>query len=114
RAQPSADLLKRQVRLRGDQIDQPLLVLLQWRAAVAGAWLGLDASGLPPPIHPPDRSRNAEIENARRLASALAGLDKLNCTHPEVLGVSLRHRLPPQLLPSEAIESDLRVRGNPL
>ena len=39
------------------------------------------------------------------LACALAGLDKLDRAHPEVLGVSLRHRLSPQL-PSETSESD--------
>src|SRR5262245_5151634 len=113
RAQTLADLLQRQVRLRGDQLDQPLLVLLQRRAAVTGAGLGLDASGLPPAIHPPDRRRNAEIENARRFARALAGLDKLDRAYPEVLGVPLRHRMPPPL-PLETSESDLRVRGNPL
>jgi hypothetical protein len=32
---------------------------------------GLDVSGLPPAIHPSDRDRSAEIENARGLARAL-------------------------------------------
>src|SRR5262249_3680488 len=91
-AQPRADLLQRQVRLRGDQVDEPLLVLLQRRTAVAGAGLGLHASGLPPSIHPSDGRRDAEVQDARHLTSALASLDKLNRTHPEVFGVSLRHR----------------------
>src|SRR5262249_39050038 len=108
RAQPHADLLERQVRLRRDQIDKPLLVLLQRRAAMTGAGLGLDVPGLPPAIHPPDCRRNAEIENARCLACALAGLDKLDRAHPEVLGVSLRHRVSPLPL-TETSESDLRV-----
>src|SRR5215472_2680114 len=99
RAQTHADLLERQIRLRGDQLDQPLLVLLQRRAAVSRAGLGLDVAGLPPAIHPPDRRRSAEVENARHLACTFAGLDKFNRTHPEVLGVSLRHRLPLQVLP---------------
>src|SRR5262245_30431308 len=113
RAQPRADLLKRQVRFRGDQIDQPLPVHLQRRAAVTGAGLGIYASCRPPAIHPADRRRRADAENARGLACALAGLDDLDRSHPKVLRVSLRHRLPPQL-PLEASESDLRVRGNPL
>src|SRR5262245_59659344 len=37
KAQPRADLLQCQVRLRSDQVDEPLFVLLQRRAAVAGA-----------------------------------------------------------------------------
>src|SRR5271170_2707338 len=36
-AQPCTNLLKCQVRLRGDQIEQPLPVLLKLRAAMAGA-----------------------------------------------------------------------------
>src|SRR5262249_32643800 len=93
RAQTHADLLERQIWLRGDQLDQPLFVLVQRRAAVPGAGLGLDVSGLPPAIHPSDRGRSAEIENARSLACAFAGLDKLNRTHPEILRISLCHRM---------------------
>jgi hypothetical protein len=38
------DLIERQVRLIGDEIEQPPFVLLQRRAAVARAGLGIDAS----------------------------------------------------------------------
>src|SRR6516165_11318988 len=61
---------------------------------MSGAGLGFDISGLPPAIHPTDGRRSAEVENARRLACTFAGLDKLNRPRPEVLGVSLRHRMP--------------------
>ena len=64
RAQTHSDFLERQVRFRGDQLEQPLLVLLQRRAAVPRAGLGLDVSGLSPPIHPSDRRRSAKVENA--------------------------------------------------
>src|SRR6202790_1190162 len=43
-AEPQADVIERQVRLRGDKIE-PLLMLVQRRAAMAGAGLGLDAAG---------------------------------------------------------------------
>src|ERR1700720_1116825 len=33
-AEPQADVIKRQVRLRGDKIEQPLLMLVQRRAAM--------------------------------------------------------------------------------
>src|SRR5580704_2999279 len=46
--EPQADVIKRQVRLRGDKIEQPLLMLVQRRAAMAGAGLGLDAAGRRP------------------------------------------------------------------
>src|SRR6516164_9301107 len=64
---------------------------------MSGAGLGFDISGLPPAIHPTDGRRSAEVENARRLACTFAGLDKLNRPRPEVLGVSLRHRMPPHV-----------------
>src|SRR5512145_461665 len=63
RAQPRADLLKRQVWLRHGQLDEPLLVLLQRRAAVTCARLGIDASRLPPAIGPTDRRRYPNVEN---------------------------------------------------
>jgi hypothetical protein len=43
-AQPCTNLLKHQVRLRGNQIEQPLPVLLEPQAAVAGAKLRRDAT----------------------------------------------------------------------
>src|SRR5262245_37161951 len=54
-AQPCADLLERQVRLGGDEVEQPLLVLLERRAAVTSTGLGISSrsssnarsSGLP-------------------------------------------------------------------
>jgi hypothetical protein len=45
-AQPRSDLVERQIRLLGNEFEQPLLVLLEWRADVAGARLRLDAAGL--------------------------------------------------------------------
>src|SRR5215475_16176375 len=52
-AQPRADLLERQVRLGGDEVEQPLLVPLERRpAAVAGAGLGIDAARRRPPLNP--------------------------------------------------------------
>jgi hypothetical protein len=111
RARTHADLLEGQVWIRGNQLDQPLLVLLQRRAAVPRAELDLNVSGLPPAIHPSDRRRSAEVENARGLACAFAGLDKLNRTHPEILG-SLCHRMPLHVAAGDT-ESDLRVQGNP-
>jgi hypothetical protein len=49
-----------------------------------------------------------------RAASRALSPDSTSSTaHPQVLGVSLRHRMPPPL-PLETSESDLRVRGNPL
>src|SRR5437762_12725651 len=41
-AKPRADFLDRQIRLRGNEIEQPLPMVLEWRAAVAGAELGIE------------------------------------------------------------------------
>jgi predicted ATP-dependent protease len=67
--------------------------------------LGIDTACLPLAVDPADRRRGAEVENARCFAGALTRLDDLDRTHPEVLRVSLRHRLPPQL-PLGASESE--------
>src|SRR5262245_38285717 len=58
-AQPRADLLERQVRLSGDEVEQPLLVPLERRPAVAGAGLGIDAARRRPPLNPANCRRRA-------------------------------------------------------
>src|SRR6476469_9983553 len=52
--EPPADLLERQVGLRGDEVEQPLLVRLKRRAAVAGAGLRRHASRRRPALDPAD------------------------------------------------------------
>jgi hypothetical protein len=96
RAQSNADLLKRQVRFRGDQIEQPLLVPLERRAAVAGAGFRIHAACRRPALDPADCRRGANVEKARRLSGALARFHDRNYPHPKVFRVSLRHGSPPR------------------
>src|SRR5947208_4905479 len=112
-AKPYANLIERQVRLRRNKIEQPLAMLLQRRAGVAGPGLGFDASRRRPAFDPADRRRGTDVEHTPRLACALAGLDHRHRPYTQILRVSLGHRPPPPL-PSEDSESDLRARGNPL
>ena len=55
RHQTCTDLLQSQIRLGRNKIEQPLLVGLERRAAVAGIGRGIDAAGIGPAIHPADR-----------------------------------------------------------
>src|SRR5882672_3351933 len=112
-AKPRPDLLQRQVGLRCNKIEQPLAMLLQRRAGMAGAGLGFDAAGRRPAIDPADRRRGTDVEQTPRLPCALAALHDRDRPDTHILRVPLGHRLPPPL-PSEESESDLRARGNPL
>src|SRR5271169_463114 len=97
-AEPHADIIQRQVRLRGDKIKQPLLMFVQRRAAMAGAGFGLDAARRRPALDPADRCRGADVEYTRHLPRALALLGHRDGPLPQVLRVSLRHRAPPNVV----------------
>ena len=86
-AQAHSDLVERQIRLLdlGNEFEQPLLVLLKWRADVTGARLRLDAAGLRPALDSADRSRGADIEQPCRLPRALAILDNRNHSCPKTI-----------------------------
>src|SRR5262245_437335 len=111
--QPRTDLVERQIRLLGDECEQPLLMLLERRAGVAGARLCRDATSLGPALDPADRRRGADIEQSCRLPCALAILDDRNHAFPKIIRVSSCHRLP-LLEAFGGTESDLHARGNPL
>src|SRR6202163_3434152 len=111
--EPSANLFERQVRLRGDQIKQPLAMRLERRATVARAGQCRYTARCRPALDPADCGRGAETEHPRRLPSALAVFDKRDRPRPEVLRVSLRHRATSLLLLKQP-ESDLRAFGNTL
>lgn len=100
-AEPQADVIERQVRLRGDKIEQPLLMLVQRRAAMAGAGLGLDAAGRRPALDPVNRRRGTDVEQTCRLPRAVTFLDDRDDPLPQVFRVSLRHRAPPPLSSEE-------------
>src|ERR1700685_3635028 len=108
---PRADLVERQVGLRSDEGEQPPLMRLERRAAMAGARLRRDASRVRPAFEPADRSRNANIEQTCRFSPALACLDHTDHPSPKIVRVSLPHR-PPATIDAEP-ESDLRPRPNP-
>src|SRR5262245_20668075 len=111
--QPRTDLVERQIRLLGDECEQPLLMLLERRAGVAGARLCRDATGLGPALDPADRRRGADIEQSCRLPCALAILDDRNHAFPKIIRVSPCHRFP-LLEAFGGTESDLHARRNPL
>ena len=68
-AEPQADVIERQVRLLGDKIEQPLLMLVQRRAAMAGAGLGLDAAGRRPALDPANCRRGTDVSRRGGLDS---------------------------------------------
>src|SRR5262245_44182463 len=111
-AKPVANLLQRQIGLLRYQIEQPLLVCVERRAAVPGAGFRRDAACSGPPIEPTHRRRGCKVEHPRRLPPALPLLDHRNCALAQVLGVPLRHGIPPPPL-TELLEPDLRDRRNP-
>src|ERR1700730_9080521 len=100
-ADPQADVIERQVRLRGDKIEQPLLMLVQRRAAMASAGLGLDAAGRRPALDPADRRRGTAVERPGRPRSALTFPDDRDVPLAQVFRVPLRHRAPPPLSSEE-------------
>src|SRR6267142_1694126 len=63
RCEARPDLVECQIGFSGHQIEQPPLVLLERRAAVASAGLRRDATGCPPEFHPADGRRGAKIES---------------------------------------------------
>src|ERR1700736_4875179 len=95
--EPQADVIERQIRFRGDKIEQPLLMLVQRRAAMASAGFGLDAAGRRPALDPADRRRGTDVEQTCRLPSAVTSRDARDDRLPQFFWVSLRHRAPPPL-----------------
>ena len=71
------DLIQRQIRLLDNQRQQKVRVRFQRRDA-APAWLGRDASGRLPALHPLDRRTGAHVKPFGRLAPRRAGF---NCVH---------------------------------
>src|SRR5262245_102843 len=111
-AKPVANLLQRQIGLLRYQIEQPLLVCVERRAAVPGAGFRRDAACSGPPIEPTHRRRGCKVEHPRRLPPALPLLDHRDRALAQVFRGALRHGFPPLLL-TEPLESDLHVRGTP-
>src|SRR3984893_3695560 len=100
-AEPQADVIKRQVRLRGDKIEQPLLMLVQRRAAMASAGLGLDAAGRRPALDPAVRRRGTGVEQASPLPRSVTFLADRDAPLAQVFRVTLRLRAPPPLSSEE-------------
>src|SRR5690606_24659865 len=84
-AKAVADLLERQIGFLRHQIEQPLRVRLERRAAVPGAGLGRDAARSLPPVEPPHRRGGSEVEHTRDLSPALPLLHHRNRTLAQVL-----------------------------
>src|ERR1700724_4443843 len=82
--EPQADVIERQVRFRGDKIEQPLLMLVQRRAAMASAGFGLDGAGRRPRLDPPDRRRGTDVEQTCRPPRAPTFLDDRDAPLPQV------------------------------
>ena len=86
-------------------------MVVQRRAAMASAGLGLDAAGRRPALDPADRRRGTHVEQTRRLPRAVTCLDYRDDPLPQIFRVSLRHRVPRRR--RRKTESDLHARGNP-
>jgi hypothetical protein len=88
-------------------------MLVQRRAAMAGAGLGLDAAGCRPALDPADHRRGTDVEQTRRLPRAVTFLDNRDDPLPKVFRVSLRHlALPP--LSSEEPNLICSLEGTPI
>src|SRR6202043_3678540 len=96
-----AAVIRRQSRFRGNKNKQPLLMVVQRRAAMASAGFGLDAAGRRPALDPADRRRGTDVEQTCRLPRAVTFLDDRDDPPPQVFRVSLRHRVPPPLSSQE-------------
>jgi hypothetical protein len=88
------DLVQRQIRLCGNQSQQPFRVLLQRRRAPA-ARLCLGASGVTPALQPFHRRTGAEAEAFGRFPPRRPGFDCFDHTLSQVVRIRLRHRLAP-------------------
>ena len=99
--EPRAYLFQRQVRLRCDQIKQPLAMRLKRRAAVARAGRCRYTARRRPAFEPADCGRGAQTST--RAASRLLSPSSTSATAraPEVLRISLCHRATPSLLSSD-------------
>src|SRR5262245_13452529 len=95
--EPGADLFKRQIGLPGHQLEQPLLMGLERRAAVPGAGLGERASRIPKTPNPTDRRRVPNAKMSGRLTRRFTSLHERDHSNPQVLRVASCHRrLPPK------------------
>src|SRR5262249_35990557 len=103
----------RQIGLLGNEVEQPILVRLERRPAVASAGFIFDAACRRPQVEPTHCCRSGDVEQARDLAPALTLLDQCNRARTQVIRVPPRHGISPPLL-TEQPESDLRARWNPL
>src|ERR1700737_1059664 len=88
------DLVQRQIRLLGNQGQQPSRVLLQWRLAPS-AWLRFGGSSIVPAPPPSHRRTWAQPEVLSRLAPGCPGFDCFDHAFTQVLRIWLRHRSGP-------------------
>ena len=108
----SNHFVQRQIRLLGNQTQQPLGVLLQRRDAPP-AWLCRGASILEPPPHPVDHRAGTHVEAFRRLMPRRAPFDGFDRTPPQVIRIWLRHSRPPKNESMGPRISHQHALGNP-
>jgi len=101
-AQPRADFIECQIRLLGNEFEQPLLVPLEWRPCVARSGLLRYTASLRPTLDPADRGRGADIEQTRSFSPTFSLLNDRNQPFPEILRVSSSHRATPPLSSSNS------------
>ena len=110
-AKPQANVIERQIRLRCDGIEQPLLMLVQRRTTMAGAGLGVDAAGRRPALDPADRRRGTDVDQTRRLR-ALSPSSTIETTRSRrSFEYPFATRIPAIIF--GGTESDLHGRGTP-
>jgi hypothetical protein len=89
------DLVQRQVRLLSNETQQPFRMLFE-RRGTAAAWLCSKATGVFPALRPKNHHAGAEFISFGRLATRRTGLDRFDHACTQVVGIWLRHRLPPE------------------
>jgi len=95
-------LLDGQIRLFGNQSQDPVRVLLQWRNTAA-ALLWRRASCLAPALAPSNYRTNTHLEDLGRFPTRRSALNRFNRTLTQVRGIRLGHG---SSSPGESISSD--------
>src|SRR3984957_20679258 len=95
RSQTPTDFHQCQVRLIGDQSEQPVFVRLdRLRAPVTAGWLGLPATGFLETLCPADGAADTDFEHRTSAPARPASVHGINNTLTQISRIGARHLVP--------------------